>query len=979
MKRSTGCVALAWVLVFASAWTARAAGPPLRGIAVNETLDAPPILVDALPARADTPPALPLIVRLSISPSVFSGPAASVAFDRLSSRLALYDSRHIPVIVALGPLPAEADVETWIATLRAIVERGRGRVRAYEVGGSVDAASAIDRHAFLLKRAAVQIRSADAAAIILTGPVAANASEWLTHLYADGQVAPYSDGIVVEAGSDPAPIVQTIDTHDPGAAVVVTPVQLSDRADVATKQLLDAELATLGSRVGVTAFTANAASLKEALGAASRVGDLLGGDLVTLDDPSVALKFTSAAVDLTTRLPHALLFSPAGAQTYLIYGGAASMTSVDVDIDLASMRSLMVRDPYTGRTIAPKLVRPRENGQPARLALPIADHPLILDFNYGEAPMGSTADTMRSVLPPVGEIIAKHQQVQAAQDAALESFVADMQMRVQVRPSPAEPDWNAITENRVFSDRTGLEWVQNSFRLNGVTWKTNPPPFPLLQPEKVNSLPLDLKLTDDYRYTRDDHTETVDGREAFVVHFEPVRPSPALYRGTIWIDRETFARVRFHALQTPGTGVIAANEEDQTFTLAGQIDGHAIWLLNRLVSTQTVLFAGRNLPLERVIEYHGFELNPANFAEQRAAARSSEQLMYRDTDEGVRYFVKRGTTRVVSTQATSSARAFAMGADVDPSFDYPLPIAGWNILDFNFMHRDMQLALLFGGVIALGNIQKTHLLGDKVDGSVDFFGLALKGNDAVFDADGERRGERVQLMSPAGGATIGYQITPFHKVTGRYEFKYDAYFADPLHAESFVTPSSTATNGLAAGYEFRRQGYSFTASASAYRRMSWKPWGTGSFDPATQSYRKYDAGISKDFLFKMFHTVHLNAQYFGGSHLDRFSMYQFGMFDATRMHGVPSAVRFSELAMVRASYSFNLFDQYRLDLFLDQARGRVPLFDNGWHSVTGTGVGLTLRGPRSTIIRTDVGKSVLPAFYKGAGSFVLQLMILKPL
>ena len=977
MTRSARLVALAVVLMAASALTALAADPPLRGIAINETLDTPPILDDAMPARAGAS-TLPLLVRLSIRPSVFTGPAATVAFERLAARLALYESRHVPVVVALGALPAAADTESWIAAVRAIVDRGRGHVRAYELGAGLDAAAPIDRVAFLLKRAAVQIRSADAAASILTGPLPATAGDWLARLYNDGAIAPYSDGVVIDGSSDASALIQTTDKCDPGAAVVVTPVQLSERSDVATKQLLDAELARLGSRVNVTAFTASAAPLKDALAAASRVGDLLTGDLVTLDDPSVALKFTAATVDLTSRVPHALLFSPAGAQTYLVYGGASSMSSVDVDIDLAGMRSLMVRDPYTGRTVAPTLVRPREGGQPAHLALPIADHPLILDFNYGETTLSSSADTTRSVLPPVGEIIAKYQQVRVAQDAALESFVADMQMRVQVRPSPAEPDWNAITENRVFSDKTGLEWVQNSFRLNGVTYKTNPPPFPLLQPEKVNSLPLDLRLTDDYRY-RLDGVETIGERQAYVIQFEPVRPSPALYRGTIWIDRETFARVRFHALQTPATGVIASNEEDQTFTLAGQIDGHGIWLLNRLVSTQTVLFAGRNLPLERVIEYHGFELNPANFAEQRAAARSSEQLMYRDTDEGVRYFVKRGATRVVSTQATTSARAFAMGADVDPSFDFPLPIAGWNILDFNFMHRDMQLALLFGGVIALGNIQKTHLLGDKVDGSVDFFGLALKGNDAVFDADGERRGERVQLMSPAGGATIGYQITPFHKVTGRYEFKYDAYFADSLRSASFVTPSSTATNGLAAGYEFRRQGYAFTATASAYRRMSWKPWGTGPFDPATQSYRKYDAGISKDFLFKMFHTVHLNAQYFGGTHLDRFSMYQFGMFDATRMHGVPSAVRFSELAMVRASYSFNLFEQYRLDLFLDQARGRVPLFDNGWHSVTGTGVGLTLRGPRSTIIRTDVGKSVLPAFYRGAGSFVLQLMILKPL
>ena len=59
-------------------------------------------------------------------------------------------------------------------------------------------------------------------------------------------------------------------------------------------------------------------------------------------------------------------------------------------------------------------------------------------------------------------------------------------------------------------------------------------------------------------------------------------------------------------------------------------------------------------------------------------------------------------------------------------------------------------------------------------------------------------------------------------------------------------------------------------------------------------------------------------------------MYQFGLFDATRMHGVPSAVRFAELAMFRGSYSFNLFDQYRLDLFLDQARGREAGADSPW-------------------------------------------------
>src|SRR6185295_19884481 len=105
--------------------------------------------------------------------------------------------------------------------------------------------------------------------------------------------------------------------------------------------------------------------------------------------------------------------------------------------------------------------------------------------------------------------------------------------------------------------------------------------------------------------------------------------------------------------------------------------------------------------------------------------------------------------------------------------------------------------------------------------------------------------------------------------------------------------------------------------------------------PAT--YMKYDAGVSKDFIFDTFHTIHLNGAYFGGDRLDRFSMYQFGLFDPARMHGVPSAVRFAELAMLRGSYSFNLFNQYRVDLFVDHAQGRGSEAFDRWTPVTGVG------------------------------------------
>jgi hypothetical protein len=232
------------------------------------------------------------------------------------------------------------------------------------------------------------------------------------------------------------------------------------------------------------------------------------------------------------------------------------------------------------------------------------------------------------------------------------------------------------------------------------------------------------------------------------------------------------------------------------------------------------------------------------------------------------------------------------------------------------------------------------------------------------------------------GVNIGYRLSPFQRLTGHYELKYDWYSRDETTAPDFIVPSSTATQGEGVGYEYRRRGYSLLANAAAYQRSSWSPWGQGAeldeFEPDTRTFTKYDVGVSKDFTFSTFHTIHLNGTYFGGERLDRFSMYQFGLFDATRMHGVPSAVRFADLAMFRGSYSFNVFEQYRVDVFVDHAGGR-DAEDPTWRQVTGTGFRLSLRAPRNTILQVDFGKSFLPSNYRGAGSTVWQIMLLKPL
>ena len=152
---------------------------------------------------------------------------------------------------------------------------------------------------------------------------------------------------------------------------------------------------------------------------------------------------------------------------------------------------------------------------------------------------------------------------------------------------------------------------------------------------------------------------------------------------------------------------------------------------------------------------------------------------------------------------------------------------------------------------------------------------------------------------------------------------------DRTTAEDFVVPSST--RDAAASAARGSTGAAATACCSTARGSA-APRGShgasaaggelGDHDVA-RTYAKYQRGLSRDFYLDAFQKIHLNGAWFGGRDLDRFAKYQFGLFDDTRIHGVPaSGVRYGELAMARGSYSLNIFEQYRLDLFLDQAWGR---------------------------------------------------------
>jgi hypothetical protein len=939
--------------------------PPPRIAVADEPAGAAARVLDeaaALPAFA-----VPLAVRVE-----FPGFAGDPA---LAARLAAFDKRHAPVWLSLPAPLAQQDVEPWRIALRGLLEKQGSALTILEV--TVDGQPArLARYA--VEVAATEVRANhDAIRLALGGPAMSDRGR-REEIYTS-DLAPYVDLLAVPEGREP--VAGWLHHVDSLAGLVLT-APASDAAAGDPGPVVDGVLHDLGTDVVLHAWRASDVN-GVLLRALRSLTDLLTHDISILDDAGVGLQLQVGPLDVTQSLPHRVLFDDKTFSTFLVYWGSGDDLEMTIVLPVEGVPG--VRDPLTGgRNGARGYTRDQTTGR-VRATAPLTGRPMVVDFNEGAADMivertGVSAERQLSV----GEIIARHQQQQRAQDAVVKNYIAHARMQQHFRPTVTDPGYDVLTENRYFVAGDEVEWEELSFSVNGSKWGADRPAFPLLQPEKVLSLPLQLRFDEGYRY-RSVGTEIVDGLDCFVVRFEPIRQSEALYRGTVWIDTKTFGRVRVQATQNGLSAPVVSNDETQHYRRA-VVGNRPVFLFSGLSARQILLIAGRNLLLEKDVAFSEFRVNDAEFSRQRASARESDRVMYRETDRGLRYYVKEGGVRVVSERATNHAKAMAMGVTLDPSFAFPLPIFGINYLNFNFGSPNQQLAILFAGVLAAGNIQRAKIGNTHLDASLDFFAIAAPSSDRLYSADGEAASERVLTWPLSTGFNLGWQATPFQKATLQYQARFDGYVKDRTTADSFDVPSSTVTQGIGGGWEYRRGGYSLLLNGTWFGRAAWRPWGFRQpGEPAAsmtspRTYAKYQAGLSRDFYLSPVQKVHLNGAWFGGRDLDRFAKYQFGLFDDTRIHGVPaSGVRYGELAMARGSYSINIFEQYRFDVFLDQAWGRDEPGRGAWQPLSGFGVAVNLRAPFNTIFRADLGKSLLPARYGSLGSTTLQIMFLKPL
>ena len=690
--------------------------------------------------------------------------------------------------VAMDAPPTRDGMSAWRETLRGVLARHPGTIALLEVAFHNTPA---DLQRFAIEVAATEARAGGSKVLVAAGGVDADAtSRVATQLTAEQ--APYLDLFVIDEPLSDAGVTNLAAARRALPALKI--VRRSRQSDAA--RIVRDTLSSVATDTLATAWDTRLADFTAALARLAPAAPLLSHGTEEIDAEAVGLTLAVGRADLRDTLTHRLLFDEQTFATYLWYDGGAPGARMDVGLRLAVAGAPAVYDLTAQRPADVTGFRRDEAAARTQVTVPITGGSMLVDFSAGAGDplIDRTAVTATRALS-VQEVIARHRQQQTRQDALVRNYRAHVRMEQHFRPSLTDPGYDVVTENAYFVEGTAVEWEEESFSVNGSKWGADRPAFPLLQAEKVLSLPLDLRLNQDYRYELAG-MDRVGDIDCYRVRFEPTTSDAALYKGTVWIDRRSFAKVRVQAVQTRTAAPIVSNEEINIYEAVAQVEATPVYLLARQTARQIVLIAGRNLLLEKASQFSEFLVNDAGFVEARETARRGERIMYRDTDQGVRYLVKEGRTRVVSDRSTTHAKAMAIGVLVDPSFAFPLPIFGINYLNFQVAGRsDTQFALLFAGVLAAGNLQRPRIGGTPLDASVDFFGIAAPASDRLHSAHGEQPAERLLTWPLSAGVNLGWQYTAFQKAAFQYQLRFDPFVRDRTTAESFVVPSSTVTHG----------------------------------------------------------------------------------------------------------------------------------------------------------------------------------------
>jgi hypothetical protein len=617
----------------------------------------------------------------------------------------------------------------------------------------------------------------------------------------------------------------------------------------------------------------------------------------------------------------------------------------------------------------------------------------------------NTVEVKGGVELRVEEIIARWQQTREAQKQKLENYMASSFMSLHFESTNLGPGFDVSMQLEQFFSRDGpMELAQKEFYLNGVKFgKNHEFPLPQIEPEKVLTQPLELKLNERYDYKLLG-TEQVNGATCYVVGVEPkVRAKgddEALYSGKIWIDGATFREVKQYLTQRGVKSNVLVNVETQNFELFRDDKGNQFNLLRSISAQQLLNAAGRDFVLQRTVQFSNYVINAPNFSGTLAAEHSSDDPMYRDTDQGLRSLQKKGAERILVEQSVKHIKALVAGVMYGGTFNFPVPFLGISTVDFDFHHTGAQLSTFFAGPILVSDLSKQFR--PKFRLALDLSLNGLPGENRIYGNNTELVQGETWTWEQTAGVRASWQATTHLSVTASTYFAYDNFLRTNNADEIYELPRNGFNILPGVEIKYNYKGYVFDAQGTRGERIDWRPFGCTSLaqPPAgcgfpssnpppenallvkrpQNAFTLYNAYLNKDYYIGKFTKGGWDMSYWGGDQLDRFSRYFPSFLAAPRLHGIPPGTdSFDAIAMADVHYGFNVMDLVKIDGMYAYARARNLEESLQFRKFDGLEVNFNTPGPWNTLIQGTVSYALDGNIPRYNSRWATYILIFKPL
>jgi hypothetical protein len=559
----------------------------------------------------------------------------------------------------------------------------------------------------------------------------------------------------------------------------------------------------------------------------------------------------------------------------------------------------------------------------------------------------------------LGEILARYQAQQRRQDAIVKTTIATGSTTLMFEVPDFAAPVTITADTTIFRGPDGTDIEERGIRVNGAPIAggnaASAPDLPLIEAERITTPPLLIRLDEAYQYALAGEESVGDSR-CYVVRFEPGAARRGLAKGRAWIDTKEFTLRRLETVQRDLHGAIVSSEQVDEFGPV-PVDGTTVWLPIETKIFQSYEGAGFRTPIQRTLAVRHYDVNSLAFAGHLAEAFASDNVMLRETGDGLRYLVRRHGTgeRSVATRGNHTVRSLIGGVLVDPNISRPLAFGGLSYVNLDVFGRGAQLNVFFGGVFGQASWAIPTIAGTKWQAHGKLFAIGAQYSDRVFRNGREQYSEN--LLQQPGYLSVGVlrPLTPQVRLTADYSLAITALERTERTPSLFGVPADVVDHGALLALDADRGAWSVRGWWNPVRRHRWRPWGLpGTFDAATRDYQRYGARITRTIALRKSVSSRLEMSWMGGRDLDRFSRYGFDAFE-NPLHGYPTAsIRYDGGAVVRSATAWTTRG-VRVDAFADAAYVHDPGWAAAARTYPGVGAGVESAGPFRTLLSVEWG------------------------